>query len=298
MNEVNFLSDKLAKLVLYNRINPDVLTKIDISVENAPAQNISLSLTMSPILFDMKHFLVINKTRIPFVVSDNPVLHTNWFCHARMPGRPSGGTARSGLQVFMPLTPRYGVLLHDQSVYNANCCGHTLTVNEKDVLLLNELQFLNALENVYFSAAMQEEIMLSCCTAERGNLDAAQFRRFDKVEQGTYVQTDKSVFDPPSKGVIEELIHFKVNELQKDMRLSCIKLRSKPRFYDNKSLGSPQRDPIWTGIVNEFVSYFEKQHLKMEDFWRFVEGHPAIDRVGPWLARLERASGQRTPWSQ
>jgi hypothetical protein len=239
---------------MYNRFDRDVLEKIRLRVTNAASQNVVQALLLCPIMYDLKHFLIINRTKTPFIISDNPVSHTNWFCHARLQGRSSGGIAKSGLQVFMPIAPHCALLLHDKYVYQAASIDHVIYLqNQEEVDSINEIQWLNAYKNIYFPPGF-EEIHIDRCLSWQRDKELPIIKRLNPTDRiGKYVATDKTVYDAPDEGVTRELIHFGAPESTKDIRISAIHIRRKPVYFDDKSAASPVRDLVWSRIVEEFA---------------------------------------------
>lgn len=72
--EMNSMIDRMMKMVMYNRIDEQALRSVKIGMKDAASQNVAFALAMSPLLLDLKRFLVINKTGTPFVIADNPVI--------------------------------------------------------------------------------------------------------------------------------------------------------------------------------------------------------------------------------
>ena len=204
------MSDQFAKLIMYNRFDREFLEKINVEIKNAAAQNVVQSLKFCPIMYDLKHFLIINRTATPFIISDNPVLHTNWFCHSQLPGRSAAGTAKSGLQIFMPIAPQYAVLLHDKYVYQADSSDHVLQLrNEQEVDSINEIQWLNAYKNIYFPPSFDNAHVEQCLSWPRNDGKFSGVRRLNPTGNvGEYVATDKTHLDPPDDGVTRELVLF------------------------------------------------------------------------------------------
>ncbi len=102
---------------------------------------------------DLKCILLVNETAIQFSISDHPSILSNRFdFEAR---RPSGfGLASSGTFLFLPIAPDVAALFFDIGVYSVSIPRGTKFVNvveASDIRALNELQELNAEQNVYFS---------------------------------------------------------------------------------------------------------------------------------------------------
>jgi Protein of unknown function (DUF4238) len=288
--EINAMTDQLLKLMMHGRIDREVLEKARIEMKDAAAFNVTQSLVVSPIMYDLKHFLLLNRAGIPFVISDNPVIHTNWFCHAKLPGRSGAGIAKAGLQVVMPISPRHAILLHDANVYGAEASGRIIEITkEEDADLLNELQWLNAYKNVYFPPAWSEDKIQQALSWKRPAEILPQLSRLKAInDDGLYTPSGKTIFEPPDADQTRELIHFHGRELPKDFRIRGVTIKSKPRFWDNGSVASPKRDHIWDRIVEEFISAVQQNKIKFSDFWLFVSEHPLTGRIGGWIRRAKR----------
>ncbi|EHR40297.1 DUF4238 domain-containing protein [Alishewanella jeotgali] len=82
-----------------------------------------------------------NKTKNPFIVSDNPLVYVpenDPICFYRM---------------LLPLTPKLLLVFYDDKKYkigNRKSSYHTI-YNSQDVFYLNVLQYLNSSKNIYFS---------------------------------------------------------------------------------------------------------------------------------------------------
>jgi hypothetical protein len=289
--ELNRMTDQLAKLMMYNRFERNVIERVTIEDRNAAAQNVIQSLKFCPIMYDLKHFLVVNRTSTPFIISDNPVSHTNWFCHSRLPGRSAGGTAKSGLQIFMPIAPRHAILLHDKYVYEANASNQVIQVRDRrEVDALNEIQWLNAYKNIYFPPTFEDADIERCLSWPRVGNNLPEVIRLNPTNaEGIYVVTDKTVLDAPDQGVTRELVHFRSPESTNDIRLNSVRIRPKPTYFDNGSAGSPSRDPIWAQIVEEFVQRVENERLPFNKLWDSASSHPLFPRVGSEIRKIERS---------
>lgn len=100
---------------------------------------------------DLKVCLIRNRTKIPFITSDDPAVLTNrWYLEdKRIVGR-SYGLQSSGLLAIMPLTPRLIFVAYDGEVYSVpHERGFADVRREDDVRALNQHQLLNCFANVY-----------------------------------------------------------------------------------------------------------------------------------------------------
>lgn len=101
---------------------------------------------------DLKVCLVRNKTKRPFVTSDDPAVVANrWHKEDSRVRHKSPGLMSCGTTVFLPLSPRILCVAYDGDVHSVpHEKGWTEVRNDLDVAAYNEQQFLNALANVYF----------------------------------------------------------------------------------------------------------------------------------------------------
>lgn len=101
---------------------------------------------------DLKIVLIRNRTKRPFVTSDDPaVLANRWYLQdARVRGR-AAGIASAGALFFLPLSSHVVCLAYDGDVYSVpHEGGWSDAKGERDVIAFNEQQFLHARANIYF----------------------------------------------------------------------------------------------------------------------------------------------------
>jgi len=101
---------------------------------------------------DLKVCLIRNRTRRPFVTSDDPAVVANrWHKEDLRVRYKSPGLMACGTTVFLPLSPRVLCVAYDGDVHSVpHESGWTEVRNECDVEAFNEQQFLNAFRNIYF----------------------------------------------------------------------------------------------------------------------------------------------------
>ena len=107
---------------------------------------------MVPVTFDLRLHLLVNDTENQFITSDNPVVLHNTHCQ-KITIRSCTGWGCAGLEVFLPLSPGACLYAYDATVYKiVSHYSQVTRVSTRDVLMLNRLQWLNALKNVYYAA--------------------------------------------------------------------------------------------------------------------------------------------------
>lgn len=287
------MNAKMFRLLTYGRVSDDVRGSLGIKSNNLSLHLTGQAMTLSPMMLDLKQFVVINDTDTPFVISDNPVVMTNWFCRQRYPATAPIGFAKSGLQIVMPLSPKIALYLHDSGVYSSVSEETRIHVRLADVLQLNELQCHSAFENIYFSPRTRENELNKLLSIFRPSQSLATLTRFEmRNEPGKYVQSSKDELDGPSEGVQEEIVQIRSPPLPVDIRLEFVRMRRKPKYIDEGTATSPRRDPIWCKIVNDFVSAVEEKRCSYNDLWDFVADHPLEKRIGLWIGKAIRRSAK------
>ncbi len=111
---------------------------------------------------DLKFCIIKNKTKVPFITSDNPAVLTNkWrLGKDRAPGH-SFGIGSAGMLALLPLTPKLLFLGYDGDVYSVpKERGVVMMKSDRDVIALNRHQFLQCAANVYVHEASHEEALI------------------------------------------------------------------------------------------------------------------------------------------
>lgn len=101
---------------------------------------------------DLRACIIKNETTTDFVTSDDPSIFTSRY-HLQRLGRDNFGVASSGALFFLPLTPRLALMSYDGLVYTVpeKQGAYVSVASEQDASALNELQYIKAASNVYFS---------------------------------------------------------------------------------------------------------------------------------------------------
>ncbi|KAA3596308.1 MAG: DUF4238 domain-containing protein [Calditrichaeota bacterium] len=103
-------------------------------------------------LFDLKYKLLINRTKIPFITSDFPIVRQNQFLEKRKISHGKTGYGNIGLQIFIPLNPKITLVFYDSNIYKIGSRKITLDLTRKaDIEKLNILQILNCGEALFFN---------------------------------------------------------------------------------------------------------------------------------------------------
>ena len=159
------MTDKILKAVYRkdHRIKDLDLEELRIGFENSVLLPLRVSARTVPVTLDLRLHLLVNDTETQFITSDNPVVLYNTHCQ-KITIRSCTGWGCAGLEVFLPLSPEVCLYAYDVTVYRiANRCRRVTRVSPRDVLMLNRLQWLNAMGNVYYSANERSLAMAREC---------------------------------------------------------------------------------------------------------------------------------------
>lgn len=132
----------------------DPNAKVDDFIEPTHEEAITLS-TVSQIvdnISDLDYKFLENKTDTKFISSDLPVVRYNQFLEYKKWDHGKTGYGNMGLQIFIPLSPELTIMFYDSKTYKVGEKRHkTLELNnKKDIDKLNQLQYLNSLETLFF----------------------------------------------------------------------------------------------------------------------------------------------------
>ena len=191
---------------------------------------------------DLRTCFVKNRSRIEFVTSDDPVQFTSRF-HAMRNIGDAFGFLSSGALLFLPLTPKLLMLCYDHNVYSVSRRNKFLeTKSDRDVEACNELQYLNARENVYFRDWSQVK-KIEARAGELREKRAAQRIRFTRFEKdgassrGGMQRYRSMAAGERMKGNSMIIGHSHVR-LFPDEWLSRIQIRKKPKcIFDGSAAG-------------------------------------------------------------
>lgn len=98
-----------------------------------------------------------NKTSVPFITSDDPVITCNK--HLERLGQHSYGITCNGMTLIMPISSRYAIIIYDGGTYKV---GHRRDLyvdilNDKDVMDINILAVLYAKQTIHFLSSTVPE---------------------------------------------------------------------------------------------------------------------------------------------
>jgi len=115
-----------------------------------------------PMIDDLGYKFLVNKTKIPFISSDFPIVKYNQFLEKLKWKHGKTGFGTMGLQVIVPLSPNLLVFFYDKAIYKVGDKkkGVIELKDEEDINQLNVLQFVNCFETTYFNGDIGKEYMI------------------------------------------------------------------------------------------------------------------------------------------
>jgi len=227
--EINENIDKTFKIIFKDHPEvKDELQNFKIGIEYPATFYLGTALKIVPVALDLEFKLLSNKTNIPFITSDNPVIKYNQFLEYKKVYGGITGLAVKGIQILLPLNPYFYIIFYDQGVYKiGNKKQRVVEINKiRDINSLNLLQFINANENLYFNKDINQIYLDSL--SKKG----IKFRRDKKVNVNEYISNNK--FDSQKSSLIVSY----AEDIKINLNLSFIKLLKKAKRYklDNKAV--------------------------------------------------------------
>lgn len=133
----------------------------NLNIKDAVAIAMRLFADEMQIIDDLKICLIKNKTKTPFITSDDPAVLTNkWWLGDRRTKGDSFGLNSAGNVILLPVTPHLLCIGYDGNVYNvSHNLGMVDVRNEKDVALFNQHQILNCRANLFIHDSKHSQML-------------------------------------------------------------------------------------------------------------------------------------------
>jgi hypothetical protein len=111
---------------------------------------------LAEILGDLEYHIIKNETSSEFYISDHPVFMYNWL-YRELEDPSVTSIAASGLQIFLPLSPKITLCLYDPKVYKyGQRTSVTCISNDSDIEILNSFQVINSASIIGFYSRESE----------------------------------------------------------------------------------------------------------------------------------------------
>ncbi|OCQ97684.1 hypothetical protein BCD64_06185 [Nostoc sp. MBR 210] len=232
---------------------------IDLTLTDAVQESLRIAVLYFPLVRDICWKLIINETEQPFITSDHPVALYNQFLEPRKTYGSNVGLASKGLQIFLPLSPKFTLNLFDKDVYrvgtrNKPCVSTDLPA---DITALNLLQLINANKNIYFNEDYSEKQVQELLIL------ANRYRRQTKVNWDKY---PKRVENQNKK----ILLHLYGSDVKCSLKLSFISLLKKAKSYLLEQNVCHVRDDQLCRLHERFLKLVDEEMYAPGDFYEFV----------------------------
>lgn len=157
--ELNQLVDNNFQLLKRHDTRLNSIAKdVHLKIKNAALLGIETVKNGVQCALDLKCKVIVNRTKIPFIISDHPVVKRNSFLLEKKFKFGKTGLLTKGLQIFLPISPTTLLIIYDNWCYKigdkkSNAISIT---NSNDIDGLNMLQLLYCNETVYFNHNIDE----------------------------------------------------------------------------------------------------------------------------------------------
>jgi hypothetical protein len=197
-----------------------VTTFKELQKEKGKIQSLTNAVQIVPDLIDLRYKLLKNRSEVPFIISDNPLVIYNQFLEKRNWNIVSQrGYGSKGLQMFLPINDNYMLVVFDADIYKVgNKKEKIVEINDNSsVNQLNILQFLNSTDTINFNHRASEHYVRTLFEKSKSFKKANEaFVNILKVDDG------KGGTKP-----LEEVVEVGVTDLKTRLSVQKIKFLSK-----------------------------------------------------------------------
>ena len=188
-------------------------------------------------LDDLKIVLAKNRTKTPFITSDDPAIIVNrWLHNNRLVMGQGYGIHAAGLICVLPLSPLVCCILYDGDIYSIPNANNWIEIRSiDDIDSINSLQYLNCAANLYFNDRQKSEIFDELRAVNHKSRPPARhgihYAVKSKSENGfsTYVVVDKKSIPEHT----EAIIHMETIRISPSRWPGFLKWRTGGYYFSN-----------------------------------------------------------------
>lgn len=223
----------------------------DLSTKAIMQESLATAVSTLSSVKDLAFAILVNKTKVGFFTSDNPVSTPNRFLNQRNK-LGNYGLGSAGVVLAMPVSPEAAIMFYDRGVYQIDKgVNHRVEMKSRvDVERLNFITFCFADKNVYFGARNSETDFVALAKEARDYRD--QYRstfslmRLLEAKDGEsiYKRVEREEFEKPGEGMIVHSQLYPVFAVYP----SILRLRGEPKFVGTGSGAGflrPATDKEW-----------------------------------------------------
>lgn len=164
-NPVFFMQYQSHNTLLNEALNNEIIgDKIYLDIpEVSHEETIQAMLSLFHVVFegiiDLDVKILINKSKIPFICSDFPLVKYNKFLYSKRYKFTKISNGSVGIQIFLPISPEITLAFYDSKFYKIGNrkLNYFNLENEKDIFDLNILQYLNSNNCIYFDHKINKD---------------------------------------------------------------------------------------------------------------------------------------------
>lgn len=199
---------------------------------------------------DLEVKLLINETRTPFIITDNPVIKYNQYLEEKGSRRGSVGLGNMGIQIFICITPNHCIMLYDSWAYKVGSASKNWLrlLSERDVYQINILSFLNCDQMVFFNHGLSVDRIRSLFEDSKKYEKAGTVRRYSLPAS----RVRAIGVAPTEEGTYHLAVHCGA---MIRLRLSFLTLTKEAKRYQ-----------LNTGLVHMRESYWRNKHIEEKYF--------------------------------
>lgn len=242
-------------------ISHEDVDNTEIGIKNPSMMNLSIASLIIPLLFDLNAKILINKSKMELITSDNPVvIYNKYYLRSSF---SYTGYACKGLIIYIPLSPFNGLIYYDPIIYKMG--GNKLRTpvfisNADDITNLNILQVINSRETIY-------TINMDQAYLKTINAKAAEFR-----EKGKFTLSESPLLKLED-GDVSKIIGMHRVGIKYDAKLSFLKINKKiPIWYLRQRF---VRDMELIKLHREFEKKVLDKEIKASDWGKFIASKSA-----------------------
>jgi hypothetical protein len=226
------------------------------SREEVVNESIKVFVDTVDLLSDLKACIFRNETDLPFITSDDPAIQLNRF-YMQSLGTDFGsaGMINAGLQLFLPLTPKYCFCSYDGDVYTIPGKAHGIVrlVKRDDVTAINVQQYIKSSQCIYFkdwlTGPRLRKEFLEFAPRRPSSWHKVHYAvRDDSQLGGTHKRYRVVHTKAEREEAREALLHLEGTMLAPGIWCTALKFRDKLRFVDTRSGAGYLRRSTGSGL--------------------------------------------------
>lgn len=261
-NAIDAIADNVGRTILKQdaSLDHELLNEVSIGLTNPAAEALRAASQSVFMAADLAMKLLINHTDTELITSDNPVILYNQLLEGSDIKLGSNtGLAISGLQVFLPLSPRHLLVFYDRAAYKVGDkkSDSAPIKNKDDVRKFNDLQYLNCHEHLYaYSGFGGTELdLLIKRNSKRTRLSKPSFETWNEVQPDGATR-----------------VNLRVSRHDHRIKLSVEPIRqiAKLNAAQPSTLPKPIRDAQRLRVFQEFREAVRRQLYGPHEIKRFI----------------------------